>query len=668
MSIVKAIRLKDVRVEDPDSCLGVELAVYKDPQSGSLFAVDAAFVDQVSTFIPSIYNSGTLQLDACDEDEENDEQPRDVPTSEWSTEDVTDAELPEDTVRAAISPAILSKADRLFRNDDAGVFVELLQNSRRAGASTVRVSIETIPGNDAESQITLHDNGRGIENFQNLLTLGGSGWDASVQRTEDPAGMGFFSLCHSDVEVASGNQSVLVTREVFLGESAAQITPTREFVAGTRVVFARTGCTEHLRLTLKRVSEFGPLQVIVNGEELPRHDFLEGALHREVIDGVEVGFAQYFEHHFSHLSSDENWNFHGLRISKHFTPIKGLLCFDEQDGWSSGKLHARFNVLETGRVKLQLPDRRAIVEDEQLSEFERKVRAAGFRFLATLGRHALTYREWQEARDLGVDLVEASPLLKTWHAECPDENLEPFFGSVETALVTNTDHALLVPECMENRHTFEAALASESTFGFVLYQEAPAFEGYSWYDTLPRLIDTSISADGISYQTWAEEDRPRPQAMELAVTLTQAGRSRVVRLPIAIHVTNESAYDRPDDALEFVAIQNSPWDNADLHGPFDITSFLLHATFCSSDNADADSWETQQDEYETLVERQVNKYFRGPRTALLAILRSSLPWEALRYAAELRVREIRFHSRKAGTQSWQIELLCEEEAPEPRTA
>ncbi len=56
----------------------------KDPVSGSLFAVDASFVDQVSVFLPGIYNSGTLQLDEDDE-LDGDNVGRRLPVSEWPT-------------------------------------------------------------------------------------------------------------------------------------------------------------------------------------------------------------------------------------------------------------------------------------------------------------------------------------------------------------------------------------------------------------------------------------------------------------------------------------------------------------------------------------------------------------------------------------------------------
>src|SRR5438046_1436338 len=115
------------------------------------------------------------------------------------------------------SPGILSKADRLFRNDVAGTFVEELQNARRAGASRVDITLESQPedltslgfaGTEAAGAsfcvVTVHDDGDGIQNFQRLVTLGDSGWDQDTQATEDPAGMGFFSLCLSGVEVSSG--------------------------------------------------------------------------------------------------------------------------------------------------------------------------------------------------------------------------------------------------------------------------------------------------------------------------------------------------------------------------------------------------------------------------------------------------------------------------------
>jgi hypothetical protein len=104
-----------------------------------------------------------------------------------------------ETIRGSVNAGILDKAERLFRNDDAGIWTEILQNARRAGASAIDVWIEEAqPGCCI---VTVHDDGRGIGNFQDLLTLGKSGWNTETQVTEDPAGMGFFALCRSEVKL-----------------------------------------------------------------------------------------------------------------------------------------------------------------------------------------------------------------------------------------------------------------------------------------------------------------------------------------------------------------------------------------------------------------------------------------------------------------------------------
>src|SRR6185312_11252153 len=139
------------------------------------------------------------------------------------------------SITAKVHQGILAKADRLFRNDDAGVWVELLQNARRAVATTVDVSIDDSQSRPGTCSITIHDNGAGISDFQALLSLGGSGWEGETQAKEDPAGMGFFALCRSEVQVHSGNHSVHLSPDVFLGKDATQIVEMAETVKGTRI-------------------------------------------------------------------------------------------------------------------------------------------------------------------------------------------------------------------------------------------------------------------------------------------------------------------------------------------------------------------------------------------------------------------------------------------------
>jgi hypothetical protein len=63
---------------------------------------------------------------------------------------------------------------------------ELLQNARRAGATEVRVDYD-----EKAQTLTVADNGHGIDDFQKLLTLNESGWDAQLVATENAFGIGF---------------------------------------------------------------------------------------------------------------------------------------------------------------------------------------------------------------------------------------------------------------------------------------------------------------------------------------------------------------------------------------------------------------------------------------------------------------------------------------------
>jgi hypothetical protein len=353
-----------------------------------------------------------------------------------------------------------------------------------------------------------------------------------------------------------------------------------------------------------------------------------------------------------------------VQIREPFGSIEGRLKLYERSGWHSETIEARFNVFHTEMVKLQLPDRRGIVQGEQFSKFLRKARAAAYRYFQSQPHHALPFANWTEARELGISLPEASPLLMTWHASPLDDGLSPFFEESETHLLDTVTDVVLVDDAIENRHTLEAALESAAPFDRQLYQEAARFRGYSWYDALPLLLDTEVRVDGIAYETWRPQFLPRPQAMEIAVTITQLGEpDSELRLPVMIHVVDEDGLTYEEGDLKFVAIQNSPWDNDKLDGPFDVVDFLISATFSASDNMDADSWETQRDSYQEDVEREVNEYFRGPRAALLALLGEALSWEARRYAKLIGVREIRFLEPDSEHSGWNVELILKQDPP-----
>jgi hypothetical protein len=551
-------------------------------------------------------------------------------------------------IRGRVDVGILQKADRLFRNDDKGTFIEILQNARRAGATRVNVTLEEIPAEPIHCVVTVEDNGIGIESFQNLVTLGRSGWDQETQDTEDPAGMGFFSLCQSGVEVTSLSKTVTLSRDVFLGNADAEVED-HAYIAGTRLRFTRPSTRLTLSGVLASVAKFCPLDVCLNGGILSQHDFLEGSIYREEIDGIEVGFATKFEHNFTGYR-DDNWNFYGALIHESFPSFAGILK-DDHKGLPLA-LHVRFNVRETGRIKLQLPDRRSVIESEFLVEFKRKATAAAYRCFQQQAQHALPYRNWKEAFGLGIQLEEAACLLTTWSVSARDNDMEPLFGYGETTIVSELDKALLVRSELTDQYSFQAALNSGAEIDFVLYEEKSEYLGYSWYDRLPRLTDVEVLLDGVLYVECTKDSiAARPKTIELKITIEEPEQdTKTVSVPALVHVDTEDEYGL--DPI-FVVIQDSPWDKGNVE-PFSLHEFLMWATFCSSDDVENDSWQTQCDRHDDLVTEIISRYLHGPRASLISQLRRSLDSSITHQAEQLGVTEIKFSRSSSG--SWTTEL------------
>ena len=174
------------------------------------------------------------------------------------------------TIHAAVSSKILNKVDRMFSNRMTQIFIELIQNARRAGATLITVATLDSPDGTV---ISFEDNGVGIDDFSKLLHLGDGNWDAETDRKEDPAGMGFFSLIHTGVRVLSNGMFAEITRESFLGKTAVEVQSTSLGPSqGTRLVFTRPAEKAHqVDSDLRAVSKYGLIDVVLNGVPVEHH-------------------------------------------------------------------------------------------------------------------------------------------------------------------------------------------------------------------------------------------------------------------------------------------------------------------------------------------------------------------------------------------------------------
>lgn len=145
---------------------------------------------------------------------------------------------------------------------------ELLQNARRAGATQIEIRY------DAVSQI-LHvtDDGRGVDDFQKLLSFNESGWDASTCAEERPFGVGFSKCLYaaSRCIVVSNRQWVDFDTSAALAKAPIEVMRTRESdaITGTRIELHGVDLRD-LATRIEVLCVGFPVPVLFNGKALER--------------------------------------------------------------------------------------------------------------------------------------------------------------------------------------------------------------------------------------------------------------------------------------------------------------------------------------------------------------------------------------------------------------
>ncbi|MEZ8028578.1 ATP-binding protein [Enterovibrio norvegicus] len=118
--------------------------------------------------------------------------------------------------------SLINNLQYLFASS-ARVINELMQNARRANATCVTITVNT-----EKNMMSFVDDGQGISDFQNLLSIGQSGWNEDVA-LEQPYGMGFTSclFCCEEIEVHSKGQSFRANTKQILDRECIELTPSQ---------------------------------------------------------------------------------------------------------------------------------------------------------------------------------------------------------------------------------------------------------------------------------------------------------------------------------------------------------------------------------------------------------------------------------------------------------
>jgi hypothetical protein len=184
-------------------------------------------------------------------------------------------------VRVAVNEANLVKNLKFAFSNFSTFLGELIQNSRRAGATKVDIAL-------VGKTLTVSDDGHGIENFQNLFTVAQSGWTQQTQTLENPFGMGFTSALFAceRLTVESCGQRLDAQTSTLLQLSDVQVVPA-DVAAGTRLTLTNLSFDEsRVESALKAIARGYPIPIIFNGTSLDRPEALDCAAFEQIPIGA----------------------------------------------------------------------------------------------------------------------------------------------------------------------------------------------------------------------------------------------------------------------------------------------------------------------------------------------------------------------------------------------
>jgi hypothetical protein len=307
----------------------------------------------------------------------------------------------QETICAKVNPRLLTKTDRLFTGSMEGRIIEILQNARRAGATEVRIT-------NKDGFVTVEDNGSGIDDFQKLLDLGGSGWDEKLEQGEDPAGVGLFSLAPRQIRILSKYHQVVIEKDGWTGKPV-DVTESEEFVRGTKLIFQEEKSWDFE--AVQKHAVFAGIRVIVDGKYCHSMPFCgkDAADYEELGCKVEV-VSEMSKYHRqwadgSHLNK-VLVNFHGQVVELDYWPGK--------DWYGFHRVHHRLYILvdltQDTWIRLMLPARTKLVENKALKKLKEVIEVEYYRYFQKQKEHSLYYEEYLRARELGIDLPEAKPV------------------------------------------------------------------------------------------------------------------------------------------------------------------------------------------------------------------------------------------------------------------
>ena len=461
-------------------------------------------------------------------------------------------------IRARIHETAVKRVTRIYAATLADIFAETLQNSRRAGATHVHISVSAPARGPADDNpdtgdtpltVTVSDDGAGIADPAVLLSFGENGWDDALVRREDAAGFGFASLARRNCTVSSRPRSpdgemalgwrVELAPEHFLGEADAEVHAHDEapYPWGTAISFEATEAIASIRNATAYAARHFPLPIVFQdraeggpdaAEEMPRRAFLDGAVHAEPWRGLVLGVFKDRRSGYN----DPDLNFFGLTLALRLPTVETV----HGATWS-----VLADVDDCPDLELVLPARKEAVENDFLKDMRQAARLAIYRAMAADPSPRPAFEDRERARKAGIDIAPPPTVLRPWRpsvADCNDWR--------DAAKLADAGHDSLVMACDPEPPEAQALWRAAERDGIAsrLFEADRRLEGYGWYDALDRVAEITVRVaagdDWMALDAWPLPETSRAPAAPLPA------RPAAIRIGLAVRpVSGPPAVPRP---------------------------------------------------------------------------------------------------------------------------
>lgn len=388
--------------------------------------------------------------------------------------------------------------------------------------------------------------------------------------------MGIFALASRGAMIESTGWRVTLSVAHFCGREEFAVECSDRTI-GTKISLPLTSTeVNSARETVESSAYYYPLPVYFAGEEVKRGDLLQLTVHHQLWNGVEIGVVPWKENLL---------NFYGLRVYQQLPSVELV---------GGARLGVCIQVINAPELKLVLPARKEVVINEFFESLSQECYRVIYRYVATLKTHQLPYKNWQQANLLGVSLPQARPQLELYQPERADDQRDFSSSEQETqedALLVTAE--LSPPVAQSFWRGFEQA-----GYEYELYQPQAKYQGYSWYDNLPKLceIDFSIEKDG-QVKSLGEDlellkgNRPDFIWVKGTVSYPNGNNQQLVFSTDVALVEDAGCLSCDLDASTILVSKDSKISTSEL------IELLEAAYFYPSDDIEADSTYTQQEDF-----------------------------------------------------------------------